>query len=373
MPVMRLGVPTPAHSGTDAHERATFLARTIRGLETIAADELRAAGHSVTAMAKRSVFVEADAERIVRRPPRTIDDLLRVVLRAPDPGRTKADLPAVHRLVRDAALPPVCTPAAPGDDPDPAALAVSATCSGRRTYNRYDIEDAVGRALAGRFDVRYTSRRGGNRPPTHAVEWRVILDDAGMTLAVRCAATPLHRRPWKTATIPGTLRAPVAAAMVHLAEIRPSHVVADPCCGAGTILVEAHECQPTARLLGGDIDARALTAARTNAGARRRLRWSQLDAAQLPTRTGAIDRIVTNPPWGRQVPSRRTITTLLSEWRRAINPAGALVCLLSPEQSDAAHDHHDWNIASVHPITLTGRHPYIIVARPRVHAVQQKS
>ncbi|WP_433345421.1 TRM11 family SAM-dependent methyltransferase [Microtetraspora malaysiensis] len=82
---------------------------------------------------------------------------------------------------------------------------------------------------------------------------------------LRIADRPLHRRQYRQRTIPGSLHPPLAAAMARMADIRPGHTVVDPCCGAGTLLLEAATQQPRARVYGFDLNVSALRASRENA------------------------------------------------------------------------------------------------------------
>lgn len=334
-----------------------LFASTVHGLEPIAAAELTDRGHRVLGIRKRRILVASPPELADDRP-RTVDDLLMQLASAPDPGPTKAQLATLpDRLDTDLA------PLRSALDGGEATLSVSASMIGRRTYNRYDLEEAIGAHLARRLGVRFASRRGGARPPEGAVELRAALSPEGLLLGLRGRRAPLHRREWKRTTIPGTLHPPVAAAMARLAGIEPGMTVLDPCCGAGTILIEAAESEPSARYLGSDRDPNALEAATRNADGRQEIDWRQADATELKVPDGSVDRIITNPAWGRQVPIETPISALLTEWRRILAPGGRLVCLVPGEllgQLDSG-----WTAEKTNPVSLSGRHPIIAVLARR--------
>jgi tRNA (guanine6-N2)-methyltransferase len=92
--------------------------------------------------------------------------------------------------------------------------------------------------------------------------------------------------------------------MARMADIRPGHSVLDPCCGAGTLLIEADHLQPEARYQEFDLDPDALQAARPNAAGSPAVTVDSADAGDLPLGDGSIDRVVCNPPWGTQVAPR---------------------------------------------------------------------
>lgn len=127
------------------------------------------------------------------------------------------------------------------------------------------------------------------------------MDGSRATVALRIADRPAHRRAYKQATVPGTLHPPLAAAMVRLASVHSRGVVLDPCCGAGTLLVEADRAAPGAVLVGVDRDPAALRAASVNGPL---VKWVRADAGRLPVPSGSVDRVLVNPPWSRQVPAQ---------------------------------------------------------------------
>lgn len=320
------------------------LVRTVSGLEKLAAEEVVAAGHRVVEVSKRQVVVEWSVGEC--SPPRLADDLFVVHGAVMDPGRTRDALVAAVRSLE--------LPTGQG------VFAVTASFVGMRNYNRFDIEDLIGARLGGR----YYSRRHGGVPPAERSEWRVVLDGKTMWIGSRPYAVPLHRRPWRTRTVRGSLHPPVAGAMARLAGIAPGHAVLDPFCGAGTLLLEAHAVQPQARYVGSDRDPAALAAARENAagatGVQRNgdaaITWQRSDAARL---SATADRIITNPPWDVRL-SIGDLTPYVRQWRQALD--GLLVAILNPHQ--AAQLNRGWRILAHYDLAVAGQHPRIVVAEP---------
>ncbi|WP_285780705.1 methyltransferase domain-containing protein [Microtetraspora sp. NBRC 13810] len=289
---------------------------------------------------------------------RTADDVFQVTGRIPDIGHTRDSLPELARLAAGARL-----------REGAAGVEVSASFLGRRNFNRYDAEDVVGRALSDRLGLPYHSRRAGTAPPPGYAGWRLTMDGQEATLMARVAGRPLHRRDYKRHAIPGTLHPPVAAAMALLAEPGPGQQVLDPCCGAGTVLIEAGRLQPQARLRGYDLDPGALAAARANAAASGTpVAFGRGDAARLPLPDRSVDRVLTNPPWGGQVPPGGRLSgtpgRLWAEIRRVLRPDGRAVVLIPDTAALASAIGHGLLPAHVQHVSLSGAHPHIVLLTP---------
>ncbi|MER5622073.1 methyltransferase domain-containing protein [Streptosporangium sp. NPDC002544] len=296
---------------------------------------------------------------------RTADDVFLLAARLPDIGAARTGVDAlaelaavtdVDRLLRHRLG---C-----GGSGELTGVEVSASFLGRRNFNRYDAEDAVGRALARRLGAGYHSRRGGVAPPPAYSAWRLILDGTRATLMLRITDRPLHRRTYKRCTIPGTLHPPLAAAMALMADIRSDHRVLDPCCGAGTLLIEAGHLRPDARFCGFDLDPDALRAARTNAADSRAITVRPADAGDLPLADGSIDRVVCNPPWGTQVAAHGLLDGAPSRWwtelRRVLAPDGMAVVLIPDTDDLGTAIRHRLVPVHVQQVRLSGARSYIV-------------
>jgi 23S rRNA G2445 N2-methylase RlmL len=330
--------------------------RATTGLEQLLASELLDMGYSVDGSSKRQLVISVEDETILTRPPRLADDLFIVAAETPDPGARRRHLiDAIESLRFDRSWHdqiPIHRP-----------LAITASFVGKRNYSRFDIEDAIGSALCRHGFGTYASRRGGGIPPGDSVPWRVTLDGSTMYVGPRPFPAPLHRRRWRTETVLGSLHPPVAAAMVRLAGVEEDTAVIDPCCGAGTILLEARLTAPTATLIGRDLDPGAIAAAERN-GAGLGIDWALGDASAIDPSIRCVDRIITNPPWGVRR-AAGNLDAFLSEWRRVINPLGTLVVLLDEGQQSAITNHPHWLVMARYPVSVAGRHPCIFLARPR--------
>ncbi len=158
---------------------------------------------------------------------------------------------------------------------------------------------------------------------------------------VRLSDRTMRHRTYKLDHIAASLRPTVAAAMVRVAGIGPGMTVLDPMCGAGTILAEAQDVARTrskgglVHVMGGDIDPNAMFVSSQNLEKLGPVDLARWDARRLPLEAHSVDRIVSNPPFGKQLSSIDQIGPLYeatsAEWDRVLRPGGRAV-LLAMEQ-----------------------------------------
>lgn len=204
---------------------------------------------------------------------------------------------------------------------------VTASFVGKRNYSADEIKTAVSEGIASRYAWTYTA---DDREADFNV--RVFIEHEAASIGLRLGKSPLHERAYKQAQRAGSLKPSVAVAMLRLTEVSAGQTLLDPCCGAGTILIEG--AQMGAIAAGGDIDAEAAAAAYANAdSAGVHINVRQWDARQLPIADGSIDRVVTNLPWGRQIAVDDVLAhfyaDVCAEIERVVAPGGRVAILTS--------------------------------------------
>jgi tRNA (guanine6-N2)-methyltransferase len=247
-----------------------MLARTLRGIEWIARDEVCSRlGIAHVELGHRELrfsLPELVPELLELG---TVDDVFQVLAEVEGVTRRRESLARLASLDLGAA---------PTFD-------VTASFLGKRNYSRFELEDAAAASMGGKRVARHGS-----------VSLRVHVVGEVATVAARIARRPLHRRAYRVATVPGSVHPPLARALALLA----GEPFVDPFCGAGTIPIEGALAGLQTR--GSDIHLRAVEAARLNAAsARVEVPFEVADAASL----GETDCVVTNPPWGKAVPATR--------------------------------------------------------------------
>jgi predicted RNA methylase len=173
-----------------------------------------------------------------------------------------------------------------------------------------------------------------NDPTESTWEARALNTDSAtqVVLVPRALADPrfVYRRELVAAASHPT----IAAALVRVSEPVANDAVWDPFAGAGTELVERAIAGPYGALLGTDIDARALSAARANLAAAgvEGVFLAQGDATSfVPKRANVI---LTNPPMGRRVLRQEDLTAMLDRFiahAASVLPKGGRLVWVDPQ------------------------------------------
>jgi 23S rRNA G2445 N2-methylase RlmL len=205
--------------------------------------------------------------------------------------------------------------------------------TGTHGYRRVDAGKALARGLRGKLPASWQ-----HAEENAAVEVWLTIQGATAVCGLRLSDRTMRHRAYKMEHLPASLRPTLAAAMVRLAEVKPGQVVLDPMCGAGTILAEVLQAgrYPKGggiRVVGGDHDAAALRAAGTNLRRLGQALLARWDAARLPLDSQSIDRLISNPPFGKQLGRPEDIGPLyrrvVLDYDRVLRPAGQAVLLVS--------------------------------------------
>lgn len=142
-------------------------------------------------------------------------------------------------------------------------------------------------------------------------DFEVHLDLNKLTLRARVAPRVDDTRfSWRVADVPASSHPTVAATLVYLSQPRANDVVWDPFMGAGLELIERAKHSAYTRLIGSDIDADALAAARANfesAGVSVEIHQSDAIKLRLPP----LNVIICNPPLGGRVHEEEGVKTLM--------------------------------------------------------------
>ena len=207
---------------------------------------------------------------------------------------------------------------------------------GEHGFRRADAREAFVAGLAGKIPNGWQY----NNENAWLEIWLTIYSKTAVC-GVRLSDRTMRHRTYKLDHIAASLRPTVAAAMVRLAGIGPGMTVLDPFCGAGTILAESIDVARKrskagrVRVVGGDIDPNAVFVTSQNLEKVGPIDLARWDSRALPLESESVDRIISNPPFGKQLESIEKIGPLYdeasAEWDRVLRPGGRAV-LLAMEQ-----------------------------------------
>ncbi len=164
------------------------------------------------------------------------------------------------------------------------------------------------RGLSGRTHGVYPALthalKGGDNPSRYLDELRVVCHGSGLCdVFVKPCNVPDHRFDYRRQAISASIAPappPVWRGMHSLsAGFRRPNPRIRPFCGSGTLLFELEKAAPGSVLLGTDLSATALFAARTNAkAARSRAQFTQRDILRFEPKETVLIYVLTNMPFG---------------------------------------------------------------------------
>ena len=180
--------------------------------------------------------------------------------------------------------------------------------------------------------------------------------------------TPRYRKLFQ---VRSSLKPHVAAAMLNLVGFeRETGTLLDPCCGSGTILMEAASIHSGVRLYGSDIDPKCAAGAQKNltnlSSADPGSRIYEGDARNLGAlfSAGSIRYLVTNPPFGirtgKQLNFYWFYHELLKGAARVLGPQGKIALLVGRKRgifNRAVDDEGNFRITHVRVVDTSGLFP----------------
>lgn len=356
-----------------AEGRAAIIARSVHGLEWVCACEV--AGLTGTDgglhLGRREVRFSVPAVSPDLLGVRTADDIFVERATVGGIGAAKDDLSALGRAAArldwQSALRDV---AAARPVPEQPSFDVVASIEGRRNYNRFAVERAVGAAVAEAGGWTFLERGPAGLAGTEPdITVRVFLRGLHATITTRLDATPLHRRAYKTSTGPGTLHPPVAAALALIAAPQTGQLL-DPFCGDGTIAIEAALTRRGLRVMASDIDQRRVDNARRNARqAGVEIDLSVADAGTVVGSLTNIDAVITNPPWNLAVEaSGRLRASSAGFWDSlpAVLSESGVLCSITDADLEIPRQiaHRRWTVTLEQQLRLAGRVAHLLLAAP---------
>lgn len=246
------------------------------------------------------------------------------------------------------------------------------TCSTVKSklHNPPAIQSIAKKAIVERMRSAYGIDRFPETGAAHTVKVTILKDR--VTLTVDTSGTGLHKRGYRVAGVEAPIKETLAAALVKLSFFGPGRILIDPCCGSGTIPIEAaliarniapgcnrdfaaekwkfidrklwieerlaarDGVETDSKIYAYDINPKAVEAARQNAleaGVDDIIEFARLDARKLKAPPGDRGMIVTNPPYGERIGEREEIDEIYGAFGRFFreNPDWSLF-IITPDR-----------------------------------------
>ncbi|NXT78591.1 THUM3 protein, partial [Zapornia atra] len=181
------------------------------------------------------------------------------------------------------------------------------------------------------------------------VEVLLNIHNNEVVVGIALTEESLHRRNI-THFGPTTLRSTLAYGMLRLCDPQPTDIIVDPMCGTGAIPIEGATEWPSCYHIAGDNNPQAVKRAANNICSLLKKKENkesstssgipldiiQWDICNLPLRTGSVDIIVTDMPFGKRIGSKKKNWDLypacLMEMGRICTPGTGRAVLLTQDK-----------------------------------------
>ena len=261
------------------------------------------------------------------------------------------------------------------EDIIPADGKFTVTCSTVKSklHNPPAIQSVSKKAIVERMGRAYGIEQFPETGAEYTVKVTLLKDRA--TVTIDTSGTGLHKRGYRTAPVDAPMKETLAAALVLLSFYRSGRALADPCCGSGTIPIEAAMigmniapglsrtfaseawslipqeiwkeeranayaaiAEMPVSIYASDIDPKAVHAARVNAeeaGVDMCIRFTRADVRDLDVSALQDEHgmIITNPPYGERIGEQDEIDGVFKALRRFCrdNPGWSLF-VITPDK-----------------------------------------
>jgi 23S rRNA G2445 N2-methylase RlmL len=201
---------------------------------------------------------------------------------------------------------------------------------------------------------------------------RSTLHDDGWAVLVRRTPRPWATRAWRSENLPGSLHAPVAAAMAMLAQ--PTETVLNVGSGSGTIAIETSLIHPNLPVVSLDVDWAniQLTRRHMQAAAVGVDHLLQADARTLPLADASFGAVLSDLPFGQLMGHNEDLQALYTAWLREtarvtqLEGRGVFLTHAVRLMMEVLGSVQDvWQVEKILPITLNGLHPRLFMLKRR--------
>ena len=121
--------------------------------------------------------------------------------------------------------------------PENGQFPVKGNCLSSALHSVPDCQAIIKKAIVKRLGTKYGKEWFDESGALFKIQFLILKDNACIMLDT--SGEPLHKRGYRAASNDAPIRETLAAALAELSRVRSNHTVIDPCCGSGTLLIEA--------------------------------------------------------------------------------------------------------------------------------------
>lgn len=114
---------------------------------------------------------------------------------------------------------------------------VKGSCLSSKLHSVPDCQAIIKKAVAERLKQTYNKEWFAETGNLYQIQFLLYKDK--VSVMIDTSGEPLYKRGYRANSNDAPIRETLAAALVELSRVRSNHIVIDPCCGSGTILIEA--------------------------------------------------------------------------------------------------------------------------------------
>ena len=239
-------------------------------------------------------------------------------------------------------------------------------------FSTPDVQAITKKAVVEKLKQKYNISWFAETGAEYTIRVSLLKDIATLTLDTTGVGQGLHKRGYRAQAGEAPMKETMAAALIDIARYKPSHIFLDPCCGSGTLPIEAalrakniapglarsfaSEAWPTVgkqywkearaaayaairqdtqpEIYASDINPEAIDLAKANAeraGVDEYIRFETCNAKDiiLPAEKGVA---IINPPYGERLGQIKEVERLYADLGRIFNPTSWNVYVLTPDE-----------------------------------------
>ena len=121
--------------------------------------------------------------------------------------------------------------------PQDGVFPVKGSCLSSTLHSVPDCQAIIKKAIVERLKSVYKKDWFEETGEMFKIQFLILKNN--VCIMIDTSGEPLHKRGYRAAANDAPIRETLAAALVELSRVRNNHTVIDPCCGSGTIIIEA--------------------------------------------------------------------------------------------------------------------------------------